>query len=128
MIHPLFRLVAAEPQMVAEHLGGYCELFGDELRTFGSGWSRRLLLQIAALALASVAVVLGGVALMFWATTAPGDLHAAWALVATPLAPLLAALACWLGSRSDSPSGNFAALRQQFAEDARLLREAQTAS
>jgi uncharacterized membrane protein YqjE len=126
MIHPLFRLVAAEPQMVAEHLGGYCELLGDELKSFGSAWSRRLLLQIAALALGAVAVVLCGVALMFWATTAPADLHAAWVLIAAPLVPLLAAFGCWFSAHTGASSGHFAALRQQFSEDARLLREAQT--
>lgn len=127
MIHPLFRLVASEPQMVADHLGGYAELLGDELREFGSGWTRRVLLQLAAVGLAAAAVLLGGVALIVWASTAPADLHAPWALVVVPLAPLLAAALCWFGARGDAPGTDFAALRQQFAEDARVLREAATA-
>lgn len=126
MIHPLFRLVASEPQMVADHLGGYAELLGDELREFGSGWTRRVLLQLAAVALAAAAVLLGGVALIVWASTSPADLHAPWALVAVPLAPLLAAALCWIGAGGVAPSTDFAALRRQFAEDARVLREAAT--
>lgn len=127
MIHPLFRLVASEPQMVADHLGGYAELLGDELREFGSGWTRRLLLQFAAVGLAAAAVLLGGVALMLWASTPPTALHAPWALVVVPLVPLAAAALCWWGARDAAPGTDFAMLRKQFAEDARVLREAAAA-
>jgi hypothetical protein len=127
MIHPLFRLVAAEPQMVADHLGGYCELLGDELREFGSGWVRHLLLQLAAIGLFAVAVALAGVAVMLWAATAPSVLHAPWALPVAPLVPLMAASGCWLAARSGSPAEGFTALRRQLAEDTRLLREADAA-
>ena len=123
MIHPLFRLVAAQPQMVADHLGGYCELFGDELRGFGAHWTRRLLLQLAAVGLLAVAISLAGVAVLLWAVTAPDGIHAAWALAAVPLAPLLAALACAMASRGAAPAASFTAMREQIAEDARMLRE-----
>lgn len=109
--------------MVADHLGGYAELLGDELREFGSGWTRRLLLQFAAVGLAAAAVLLGGVALMFWASTPLDALHAPWVLVVVPLAPLFAAALCWWGARGSAPGTDFAMLRQQFAEDTRVLRE-----
>jgi hypothetical protein len=127
MIHPLFRLVAAEPQMVADHLGGYAELIGDELRAIGGGWTRRLLLQLAALGLFAVGVGLAGVALIVWAATPLAALHAPWVLVVVPLAPLLAAGACVLAARSGTTGEGFAALRRQLAEDSRLLREAAAA-
>jgi hypothetical protein len=127
MIHPLFRLVAAQPQMVADHLGGYCELLGDELRGFGTHWTRRLLLQVAAVGLMAVAVSLAGVAVLLWAVTAPGSIHAVWALAVVPLAPLGGALACAMTARGGAPAANFAAMRQQIAEDARMLREAAAA-
>lgn len=127
MIHPLFRLVAAEPQMVADHLGGYCDLLGDELREVGSDWTRRLLLRFAAVGLAAVAFALAGAAIMLWAVTAPDDLHAAWALVVVPLVPVVAALVCALAARGAGPEVGFSSLRKQFAEDARLLREAAAA-
>ena len=127
MIHPLFRLVAAEPQMVADHLGGYCELLGEELGEFGSGWTRRLLLRLAAVGLLIVTVALAGVAFMLWAATAPADLHAPWALLVSPLVPLVGAIGCWLAGRGESPGGAFVALRRQIAEDTRLLREAAVA-
>lgn len=123
MIHPVFRLVAAEPQMVADHLGNYAELLGDELRAFGSGWTRRVLLQLAALGLAVVAVALAGVSAIAWASTAIGALHAPWVLVAVPLLPLLAAAICLSVARSGAPAEGFAALRRQLAEDSRMLRE-----
>lgn len=127
MIHPLFRLVAAEPQMVADHLSGYAELLGDELRAFGGGWTRRLLLQLAAIGLLAVAVALAGVALIVWAATPLAALHAPWVLVVVPLAPLVAAGGCLAAARSGAPREGFAALRRQLAEDSRLLREAATA-
>lgn len=127
MIHPLFRLVAAEPQMVADHLGGYCELLGDELSEFGSGWTRRFLLRIAAVGLLAVTVALAGVALMLWASTAPAVLHAPWALLVAPLVPLAGALVCWLAGRRESPGAAFVALRRQIADDTRMLREAAAA-
>lgn len=127
MIHPLFRLAAAEPQMVADHLGGYAELLGDELRTFGSGWTRSLLLHFAALGLLAVGVGLGGVALIVWAATPVEALHTPWVLVAVPVVPLLAAGGCALAARSGAPAQGFAALRRQLAEDGRLLREAAAA-
>jgi len=124
MIHPLFRLVAAQPQMVADHLGGYCELLGDELRGFGTHWTRRLLLQVTAVGLTAVAVSLVGVAVLLWAVTAPGTIHATWALTAVPLVPLLGAVACAVAACSGAPADSFAAMRRQIAEDARMLREA----
>lgn len=127
MIHPLFRLAAAEPQMVAEHLGGYCELLGDELRELGNGWTHRLVLRVAAVGLLAVAIALAGVALMLWAATPPGAVHAPWALLVAPLAPLVAAVFCWLAAPGGEPGEGFAALRRQFAADAQLLREAQSA-
>jgi uncharacterized membrane protein YqjE len=124
MIHPLFRLVAAEPEMVADHLGGYAELLGDELRAWGGGWTRRLMLQLAALGLLAVAVALAGVALIVWAATPMAALHAPWVLWVVPLVPLLAAGGCVVAARTGAPGEGFAALRRQLAEDGRLLREA----
>ena len=31
MIHPLFRLIASEPQMLADHVEAYSELVGEEV-------------------------------------------------------------------------------------------------
>jgi len=126
MIHPLFRLIAAEPQMVGDHLGAYCTLFGDELRSVTTHWSRRLVLQIAAAALLAVALGLAGVSVLLWAVTASLPADAAWALVLVPLAPVAAALLCQSAARGGSPAANFVAMRRQIDADMQMLREATT--
>jgi cytochrome bd-type quinol oxidase subunit 2 len=123
MIHPLFRLIAAEPQMVADHLGGYCALFGDELRSMSTQWARRLALQVAAIVLLAVALALAGVAVMLWAVM-PSAVQAAWALAVVPLVPVTGAVMCHLAARGDAPSAGFAAMRRQIDADVQMLREA----
>ncbi len=122
MIHPLLRLVATQPQLLADHAEAYAGLVGEELSRSTSEWKRRVVLSAVALCLLGVAAVLGGVALMLWAVTPAANLQAPWALIAAPLVPAVIAAVCLLASRS-SPGDTFAGLRQQLAADLSMLRE-----
>ncbi len=126
MIHPLLRLIATQPQLLADHAESYAGLVGEELGKTTTVWKRRVLLSAAALCLFGVAAVLGGVALMLWAVMPAANLHAPWALVAAPAVPALAALWCaFEGQRSESDA--FADLKQQIATDLTMLREVSAA-
>lgn len=121
MIHPLFRLAAAQPMLLVGHVGAYAGLVSQELLICAAALQRRLLWQIAGALCMAVAAVLAGVAVLLWASLPPIGASAQWLLVVTPVLP--AALGLWAvwraqAQRCDEP---FARLRAQLAEDAALL-------
>ena len=122
MLHPVFRLAAAQPQLLAEHAAGYAELLAEEITLSGHHLKQRLALQMVGMVCLGIALVLSGVALMLWAALPEQSLRLPWLLIATPLAPaLLGVLALWwAGSLAPPPA--FTALRAQLAADAELLR------
>lgn len=121
MIHPVFRLAAAQPMLLAGHVGAYAGLVSEELRIGAAAVQRRLLWQLAGAMCLAVAAVLAGVALLLWSVRAPGTAPDAWLFVVTPLLP--AALGLWAGWRAQAHSNGepLARLRAQLAEDADLL-------
>lgn len=122
MIHPLLRLVATQPQLLAEHAEAYAGLVGDEVARVSAALKRRLALKLVALCLGAVALVLGGVAVMFWAVLPPASVAVPWALVAAPGVPALVALACLMAARAPAADG-FAGLKAQLAADMAMLRK-----
>jgi len=124
MVHPLFRLAAARPQLLAEHAAAYTELLAEEVSATAGLVKRRLMLQAVALAGAAVGAVLAGVALMLWAALPADSLRAPWFLVLTPALPW--AIALWAASVSGTVAqGNLLAhFRRQLADDAAMLRSA----
>ena len=122
MIHPVFRLVAMQPHLLADHAETYAELVAEELCKTGAVWKRRVVLGALALILLAVAVVLGGVALMLWAITPTAKILAPWALVVAPGVPALAALCCVFAAPRDSGDA-FGELKRQAAADLAMLRE-----
>lgn len=126
MIHPLLRLVATQPQLLADHAEAYAGLIGEELGKTTTAWRQRVVLNAAALCLAGAAVVLGGVALMLWAVLPEASLRLPWVLLATPVVPALLALICALAGRRDD-ADPFCDLKRQVAADLLMLREVSAA-
>ena len=126
MIHPLLRLVATQPQLLADHAEAYAGLVADELGKTGAVWKQRVLMAVIAISLIGVAAVLGGVALMLWAVLPATSIQAPWALFAAPAVPAIAALACVLVAKQEQ-AGAFAELKQQVAADLVMLREVSAA-
>jgi hypothetical protein len=126
MIHPLLRLIATQPQLLADHAESYADLVGEELGKTTAVWKRRVLLNAAALCLIGVAAVLAGVALMLWAALPAASLHAPWALMAAPALPALAALWCGYEGQRETDAV-FKDLKQQIATDLVMLREVSAA-
>lgn len=126
MIHPLLRLIATQPQLLADHAESYAGLVGEELGKTTAVWKRRVLLSAVALCLVGVAAVLGGVALMLWAVIPAANIQAPWALFAAPAVPTVVALWCAYQSRREAGDG-FSDLKQQIAADLVMLREVSAA-
>jgi uncharacterized membrane protein YqjE len=122
MIHPLLRLLATQPHLVADHAHAYGSLLGEEIGKTTAAWKTRAILLGIAAFLIAIAAVLGGVALMLWAVIEPSSIQAPWALVAAPALPALVAAVCWAVARR-SPEDPFKELKLQLAADMALLRE-----
>jgi hypothetical protein len=122
MLHPVFRLAASQPQLLAEHAAGYAGLLAEEVASSGAHIKRRITLQIVGLLSLMVASILGGVAVLLWASLPPASLQQPWLLWFTPLIPAaLGIFAIVLAKNHEAPPA-FATLREQFAQDASLLR------
>lgn len=122
MIHPLLRLVATQPQLLADHAAAYAGLVGEEIGRSINGVKQRVMLVSIALGLIAVAAVLGGVAVMLWAVIPTASMHAPWALIAAPGVPAVVGVVCLAVGRSP-PADTFAELKQQVAADLVMLRE-----
>ena len=124
MLHPIFHLVATQPQLLGQHAQAYGELVKSELSAQASIWTQRALLMAIALCLLGVTVVLVGVAIMLWAVLV-FEPRSAWVLLAVPSVPGLGAMACYLlGRRRGSADAEaFAELRRQMQADLALLSE-----
>jgi hypothetical protein len=126
MIHPLLRLIATQPQLLADHAEAYAGLVSEDLSRTASIWTQRVVLYVVALAFVAVALVLTGVALMLWSVTPAASMNAPWALIATPAVPFVIAIACGLLARRKTVD-TFADLKQQMAADLVMLREVSAA-
>ena len=122
MIHPVFRLLVSEPQMLSDHLEAYAELVGDEVGAVTQQLKRRALLHALSLLGLLIAAVMAGVALLLWGAIPPENMNAPWALLVAPLVP--AALGLWAHFAAKAPvePRGLAAIREQLAADAAMLR------
>jgi hypothetical protein len=123
MIHPLFRLLVSEPQMLADHVEAYAELVTEEVGAVATRIKRRLLMQAISVFAIVFAVLLAAIALMLWAVAPVDGMRAPWMLIVVPAVPAVLAIGCYFGARkpADDTHG-MKAIREQFAADAAMLR------
>jgi len=124
MIHPLIRLLATRPQLLAEHFGAYLALASAEAGDAAGQLRRRALLGTVMGLGALLGSGLAGVALMLLAVVPLAAMPHPWLLATVPLVPLAVSLGCWLALRQVSATPSFGLLREQLSLDARLLHEA----
>lgn len=120
--HPVFRLLLAHPELLAEHASAYGELLRAELLAASAAWQRRLRLQMLAGGALLAGVMLLGQAAMLW-TVLPNNL---WQLLlGVPALPLLVgAWACWALARPQRPGTEaWAGLSRQLSADLALIRD-----
>lgn len=122
MIHPVFRLAAAQPQLLAEHAGAYAGLLSEALVVSSARLQRRLAFQVAGAACLVVAAVLAGVAVLFWAALPDAVARSVWAFVLAPLVPAVLGIAAVWAGQNRQRGASFATLRLQLDEDLALLR------
>lgn len=125
-MHPLLTLLAIKPQLLIDHAQAYTALFSEEFCLARAQWRKAVILQTVAVSFLGVATALAGAALMLWAVTPVVQIHTPWLLIATPLGPLVVAIACQLAARKQVQSAAFANLRQQMCADMALLRAVAT--
>jgi len=122
MIHPVFRLAASQPVLLAEHAAAYAELVSEDLAMHSARLKKRVLMQLAGAACLLLASVLAGVALLLWAALPATSFRAPWLLVGTPALPAALGLwALWL-AQAHERFEPFANLRLQLTHDLALLR------
>ena len=123
MIHPLFQVIAREPDLITEHVGAYAGLVATEIEKTASYWKSRVVLHATALILLTVSIIFTGVALMLWALVPLANMNLPWLLVLVPLAFLLVGGVCASIARAEPKSPAFDALKQQVSADLAMLRE-----
>ena len=125
-MHPLLTLLAFKPQPLLDHAQAYTALFSEEFRLARAQWRRAIILQAVAVSFLGVAIALAGVALMLWAVVPVAQVHTPWLLFATPLGPLVAAIASQMAARKQVQNAVFINLSQQMCADVALLRAVTT--
>lgn len=123
-MHPLLRLIATRPALLAEHAEAYAALIAAEVPRISAAWQRRALLSAAAAVSAAIGILLAGMSAMLWAALPEPAMRAPWMLLAVPLLPLLAAAVCMMAARSANARDPLDSLRRQVTDDLLLLREA----
>ncbi len=125
MLHPLYKTLASDPQLVLEHASAYLQLAGVESREALQHWRTRALVGTGVVASCWLALALAGAALLLLAAKPWSTLDQPWLLVMTPLLPLLAAGGGVLWLRAGRPSPAFLLLREQWEQDLNLLNRAE---
>jgi len=125
MLHPFYKTLAAEPQLVLEHASAYLQLAGVETREALRHWRLRALVGLGVLLAGFLTLALAGAALLLLSAHPWSTLADPWLLVLTPLLPLLAALAGLLWLRQGEAPTPFLLLREQWAQDLQLLDHAE---
>lgn len=123
MIHPLFRLLVSEPQMLADHVEAYAELVTEEVGAMAQSMKRRALMLAASGVCFALGLFFGAIALMLWGATPDDSMRAPWMLWLVPGLPLVGGVVCWfLAKKAAEGNHGLAAIRKQFAADAAMLR------
>lgn len=124
MLHPLVRLIATRPHLLAEHVGGYVDLLRVQTHDVMQMARTRAVLSAGMGAGAVLGLTLAGVALLLFAVVPTAEMPHPWLLLLAPALPLFATVACWWLLRQQPPLTAMDALRDQLAADVALLREA----
>ena len=124
MVHPMLKMLATRPELMAEHFGAYAELAAAEASEAAALWRGRLLWAVATGAFVLLALMFGGISLLLLGALPRDAMPAPWLLALVPLLALALAVACWVTLRSRPVAAPFAQLRQQVEVDAALMAEA----
>jgi FtsH-binding integral membrane protein len=122
MIHPLFRLLVSEPQLLADHVEAYSELVAAEVGAVTTQLKRRAVLHGLSVGLLVVGTFFAGIAVMLWAAIPTDTMNHPWALWATPAIPLVMAVWAHFAAKAPVAEHGTQTIREQLAADAAMLR------
>ncbi|XHS77930.1 hypothetical protein ACFJGW_19750 [Burkholderiaceae bacterium UC74_6] len=123
MLHPFYRTLASEPQLLLEHASAYMQLAGAETGEALQQWRLRVLVGAVVLLGLCLSLALAGGALLLLSAHPWETLAQPWLLVVTPLLPLLPAVVGLIWLRAASTPPPFQLLREQWALDLQLLNQ-----
>lgn len=118
MVHPIFTVLVAKPELLMEHVAGYASLMRDEASSVGRQVAMRAVAWGVTLFALLVFLILGGVAIMLAAVQE----QFSWAFVLVPAFALLLAVAGFTVARKPLPDKAFGELKAQLDADAKALR------
>jgi hypothetical protein len=122
MIHPLFRLLVSEPQLLAEHVEAYSDLVAAEVGAVTTQLKRRAMLHGLSVGLLVIGVFFGGIAIMLWAAVPAGTMNHPVVLWATPVIPLVMGIWAHFAAKAPVAEHGTQTIREQLAADAAMLR------
>ncbi len=122
-MHPLLKLAASQPQLLADHAQAYAALAAEEAKNFSAAWLQRVVYFLAAGVLMLIGLIFVGVALLLAAATAPDQRPAEWALWVVPLAPMVLGALCFAMANAKAMHSPFATLKAQVQADKSLLAD-----
>ncbi len=125
MLHPLVKLLATHPELLATHLGAYADLAGIEAAEAASQLQRKAVLTLLLGTSAALGLGLTALAVMMAAVVPVAQMPYPWLLVGVPTVAWLAALGCGWRLRHVASITAFGALREQIGLDAQMLRQVQ---
>lgn len=121
-LHPVFRTLVSQPDLLVEHAGAYAELASAEMAMAAHQLKARAAMAVASIACAALGASLTGTALLLVAVTPLQEMAAPWALIAAPAVPLLAAGALWWAQSRRAVDLSFGAVREQMQIDRAVWR------
>lgn len=127
MVHPMLKMLATRPELMAEHIGAYAQLAAAEVDEAANLWRGRMLWAIGTGAFMLLALAFGGFSLLLLGAVPRESMPAPWLLALVPLLSLALAGACWIVRHFRPAASPFTQLKHQLALDATLLREASDA-
>jgi len=118
MVHPIFTVLIAKPELVMEHVAGYASLMRDEASSVGREVALRAVAWGVTLFSLLVFLILAGVAIMMAAVQD----QFSWAFVLVPAFALVLAVVGFTVARKPLPEKAFGELKAQLDADAKALR------
>ena len=118
MLHPIFSTVIQRPDLIAEHLSAYCEVFSEDAKAVQVQFVRRAIAGVIAAVFGLVFVSLSGVAVMLGFVQ--NQFH--WSLVVVPSIALLVTVVAAVKAMQPLSKGNFAEFKAQLKSDVSALR------
>jgi hypothetical protein len=123
MIHPVIKLIATRPDLLAEHAVGYGALFAAQAGEAAQQMRRNLAYVIIAAVCGGVGIGFAGTALLLVAALPLSSMPAAWAMLVIPLVPLAVAVGCLVALKSQPQAWSMDAIKEQFAADRAMFQE-----